>query len=153
MEPHFSLLLIISIAWMPACQCTLPEELAAHLFQDFSTSLHNTICNLNSWHTARISRARISIRDIGNILQRQLSCIEDARQSLPISHVSADHNQVAIRHALSDLTAFIACFTITLVSNNSTSMRPRSPLRTCGFVYMMPFGATNVTVHKITYPN
>ena len=48
----------------------------------------------------------------------------------------------ALVHTLSSLAPFIACLTITLVSNNSVNIRANSPLRTVSLTYIIPFGAT-----------
>jgi len=50
-------------------------------------------------------------------------------------------NETSVRTLL-PLALFIACFTITRVSNSSVNIRPKSPCRTIGLTYMMPFGAT-----------
>ena len=56
--------------------------------------------------------------------------------------VSVQRSTAIISLTLSSLMPFIACLTMTRVSSISVSILPSNPFLTCGFTYIIPFGAT-----------
>ena len=50
---------------------------------------------------------------------------------------------------LSPLEVFIACLTMTRVSSSSVNIFPSNPLRTVGFTYMIPLGATGTGYQRV----
>lgn len=53
-----------------------------YLFERLSTALYDTVCNLHRRHPPRIRRARIAVRNIGDILESELPRVQYPAQCL-----------------------------------------------------------------------
>lgn len=132
--PHFFDPSIIRTALNAMLETKLRDVERMYLLQSLPATLHNAVCNLNSRHAARKGGTRVPVRDISDVFETKLPSIQDSSEHLPVMTLSARWSTLSPRLlTLSSLTLFMACFTITRVSNSSVNMRLRRPLRTSDF--------------------
>ncbi len=80
--PHFLLLLMMRIAYKTTVRHRRWTLELWYLFEGFSTALNDTICDLDGRHTSGVCCARVAVCDVGNVLQSQLTCVENTPESL-----------------------------------------------------------------------
>ena len=54
-----------------------------HLFERFPTALYDTVSNLHCRHPPRIRRTCVTVRDVRDVLEPELSCVQYPAQCLP----------------------------------------------------------------------